>query len=74
VPLDEPHVSLVVSALAFQGRRPRALPTALRVDRAQSLRSTRLPRTRLTQVTEGSSVRSWRDWMDRTWRRKKDQP
>ncbi|MGE0533756.1 MAG: hypothetical protein AB7O68_02205 [Pirellulales bacterium] len=72
VPLDDARVSLVVSALAFQGRRPRPLPTELRVDRAQALQAPQLPRSRTARASEGSSVASWRDWMDRAWWRRKD--
>ncbi|MBX9791493.1 MAG: hypothetical protein K2Y37_21440 [Pirellulales bacterium] len=72
VPLDESIVPLVVSALAFQGRRPRELPKALRVDQPQAFQGPKLPRARAGRASEASSVSSWRGWMDRTWRRKKD--
>ena len=74
MPLDEPMVRFSPAALVFQGRKPRDLPTLVRLDQPLGLRSQLLRYLDWEKVTpiEEIGTHHWRGWVKRTLRRIRD--
>jgi peptidoglycan/xylan/chitin deacetylase (PgdA/CDA1 family) len=74
MPIDEPIVQFSPSALVFQGRKPRDLPTLVRLDQPIGLRSQLLRYLDWEKVTpvEEIGTHHWRGWVKRTLRRIRD--
>ena len=71
MPLDETMVRFSPAALVFQGRKPRDLPTLVRLDQPIGLRSQLLRYLDWEKVTPVDEIGThhWRGWVKRTLRR-----